>query len=69
MKLSTRSFFVHNSSMKNRAENDVLARHVFAVLTRKRWAKKKVSKKLTHILYKTTVCNNFMCIPWGHVCK
>ena len=51
MKLSTSSFFVHNSSIKNSAENDVLPRYVFAVLTRKRWAKKKVSKYLTHILY------------------
>ena len=41
MKLSISSFFVHNSSIKNSAENDVLPRRVFAVLTRKRWAKKK----------------------------
>ena len=33
MKLSASSFFVHNSSLRNRAENNVLPRHVFAVLT------------------------------------
>ena len=42
MKLSASSFFVHNSSLRNRAENNVLPRHVFAVLTGKRWAKKSV---------------------------
>ena len=51
MKFSSKPFLVRNSSIKNRAENDVSARHVFAVLTLKRWAKEKVSKYLTHILY------------------
>ena len=37
-----KTFFVHNSNLKNSAVNDVLPRHVFAVLTRKRWAKKSV---------------------------
>ena len=44
--------FVHNSSLKNRAQNDVLARHVFAVLTGKRWAKKSVHILVIALGYK-----------------